>query len=256
MTTSIRLRIYFCFSCFKAYAVSTVMVRLRCPKFFARSSLRKISTAAPKTPRFFRRRRRFGVLTTSIRLRIYFCFSCFKAYAVSTVMVRLRCPKFFARSSLRKISTAAPKTPRFFRRRRRFGVLTTSIRLRIYFCFSCFKAYAVSTVMVRLRCPKFFARCSLRKISTAAPSSPRFICHRQHSAHRPLRYVSVYIFVLVVLKLTRSAPLWSVCGARNFLLAVRFAKFRPRHPLRLVLSATGSTRLIVHFDTSPYIFLF
>ena len=46
----------------------------------------------------------------------------------------------------------------------------------------------------------------------------------------------------------------SCCGARNFSFAVRFTKFRPRHSLRLVLSATGSTRLIVHFDTSPCIF--
>ena len=43
----------------------------------------------------------------------------------------------------------------------------------------------------------------------------------------------------------------SVCGARNFLLAVRFTKFRPRHSLRLAQSTTGSARLIVHFDISP-----
>lgn len=38
---------------------------------------------------------------------------------------------------------------------------------------------------VRLRCPKFVARCSLRQISTAAPSAARFIVHRTRSATHP-----------------------------------------------------------------------
>ncbi len=35
-------------------------------------------------------------------------------------------------------------------------------------------------VFALLRCPKFSARCSHRKILTAAPSLPRFIVHRTH----------------------------------------------------------------------------
>ena len=44
----------------------------------------------------------------------------------------------------------------------------------------------------------------------------------------------------------------SCCGARNFLLAVRFAKFRPRPLAQLPFSATGGGRLAPLFDQLEY----
>ena len=51
----------------------------------------------------------------------------------------------------------------------------------------------------------------------------------------------------------RVSPVMSCCGARNFLLACRFAKFRPLPLFLLPSSATGGGRKYPHFNTRPSI---
>ena len=80
----------------------------------------------------------------------------------------MRCPKLFARCSLRTISTATPTNAPCFVHRTRSRMLLTALHPEMFYCYS-IRLWYVPKQALLLRCPKLFARCSLRTISTAAP---------------------------------------------------------------------------------------
>ena len=93
-------------------------------------------------------------------------------------------------------------------------------------------------------------------------SNPRVLSHKLISSqprydHFDISpYMIKFIVNLIFVVYLAGRPVMSRCGARNLLLAIRFAKFRPR-PLRLLaVSATGNARKRPHFDTSAYVVAF